>query len=126
MLYRFGADAVVLVHLLFILFVLFGGLLVLRWRWLAGLHLPAVTWGAMVEFFHLYCPLTPLENRLRQAAGQAGYEGGFIEHYLIPLIYPRGLTDHLQLVFGAVVVALNGAVYMYLLWRLITRRKAQP
>jgi cobalamin synthase len=124
MLFRVGADAVVLVHLLFILFVLFGGLLVLRWRWLVALHIPAVTWGAMVEFAHLYCPLTPLENRLRQAAGQSGYEGGFIEHYLIPIIYPRGLTEQMQLGFGAVVLALNLAVYGYLLWRLINRRNA--
>ena len=125
MLYRLMADAVVLVHLLFILFVLFGGLLVLRWRWLALLHLPAVAWGAAVEFFHLYCPLTPLENHLRQAAGQAGYDGGFIEHYLIPLIYPKGLTEQLQLLFGGVVVVLNASVYLYLLWRLITAAKAR-
>ncbi len=123
--YRLAADAVVLVHLLFIVFVLFGGLLVLRWRWLAWLHLPAVTWGAMVEFMHLYCPLTPLENHYRQAAGQAGYEGGFIEHYLIPLIYPSGLTHELQLLFGSVVIVLNGAAYLYLLWRLINRRQGQ-
>lgn len=125
MLFRLAADAVVVIHLLFILFVLFGGLLVLRRPWLALLHLPAVTWGAVVEFFHLYCPLTPLENRLRQAAGQAGYEGGFIEHYLIPLIYPRGLTPQMQLCFGGVVVLLNGGVYLYLLWRLIKRRQGQ-
>lgn len=125
MFFRLAADAVVLIHLLFILFVLFGGLLVLRRPWLAWLHLPAVTWGAVVEFFHLYCPLTPLENRLRQAAGQAGYEGGFIEHYLIPLIYPRGLTPQMQLWFGGVVILLNASVYLYLLWRLINRRQGQ-
>ncbi|MGY4531310.1 hypothetical protein ACVW0Y_000413 [Pseudomonas sp. TE3786] len=125
MLYRLGADSVVLVHLLFILFVLFGGLLVLRWRWLLALHLPAVTWGAAVEFFHLYCPLTPLENRLRLAAGQSGYEGGFIEHYLIPLIYPRGLTADMQLGFGAVVLALNLAVYLYLLRGVLRAKKHQ-
>jgi len=115
MLYRLGADGVVLVHLLFIVFVLFGGLLVLRWRWLMALHLPAVAWGMAVEFLHLYCPLTPLENHLRQAAGQQGYEGGFIEHYLIPLIYPRGLTAEMQLGFGAVVLVLNVAVYLYVI-----------
>ncbi len=126
MLYRVGADAVVSVHLLFILFVLFGGLLVLRWRWLAALHLPAVTWGAMVEFLHLYCPLTPLENRLRQAAGQQGYDGGFIEHYLIPLIYPRGLTADMQLVFGSVVLVLNVTVYVIVIRRFLRAPKAQP
>ncbi len=116
--YRLAADALVLTHLLFILFVLFGGLLVLRWHRLAWLHLPAVFWGAVVEFFHLICPLTPWENRLRQAAGESGYGGGFIEHYLIPLIYPSGLTAQLQLWMGALVVLLNALVYLglALLW----------
>lgn len=123
MLYRVGADGVVLVHLLFIVFVLFGGLLVLRWRWLVVLHLPAIAWGMAVEFLHLYCPLTPLENSLRQAAGQQGYDGGFIEHYLIPLIYPQGLTHELQVVFGTVVLVLNAAVYGYLIVRLLKARK---
>jgi len=125
MAFRLAADAVVLVHLLFILFVLFGGLLVLRWRWVMALHLPAVAWGAAVEFLHLYCPLTPLENQLRQAAGQQGYDGGFIEHYLIPLIYPRGLTAEMQLGFGAVVLVLNIAVYAYVIRGAVQAKKAQ-
>lgn len=87
MLWRMAADALVVVHLSFILFVLLGGLLLLRWPRLLWLHLPAVTWGIVVECLHLGCPLTPWENQLRRMAGQAGYEGGFIEHYLIPLIY---------------------------------------
>jgi hypothetical protein len=123
--FRLGADTVVLVHLLFIVFVLFGGLLVLRWRWLMALHLPAVAWGMAVEFLHLYCPLTPLENHLRQAAGQQGYEGGFIEHYLIPLIYPRGLTAEMQLGFGAVVLVLNVAVYLYVIRGALRPAKGQ-
>jgi hypothetical protein len=123
--FRLGADTVVLVHLLFIVFVLFGGLLVLRWRWLMALHLPAVAWGMAVEFLHLYCPLTPLENHLRQAAGQQGYEGGFIEHYLIPLIYPRGLTAEMQLDFGAVVLVLNVAVYLYVIRGALRSAKGQ-
>ncbi|PTQ72185.1 DUF2784 domain-containing protein [Pseudomonas sp. GV071] len=123
--FRLGADTVVLVHLLFILFVLFGGLLVLRWRWLVALHLPAVAWGMAVEFLHLYCPLTPLENHLRQAAGQQGYEGGFIEYYLIPLIYPRGLTAEMQLGFGAVVLVLNVAVYLYVIRAALRSAKGQ-
>ncbi|MEN0108845.1 MAG: DUF2784 domain-containing protein [Pseudomonas sp.] len=125
MLYRIGADMVVSVHLLFILFVLFGGLLVLRWRWLAALHLPAVTWGAVVEFFHLYCPLTPLENHLRRAAGEQGYADGFIEHYLIPLIYPRGLTADMQLIFGSVVLVLNLAIYGYVLRQALRKKKGR-
>ena len=116
MLLRLAADALVLLHLAFILFVLGGGLLLLRWPRLAWLHLPAVAWGATVEFFQLLCPLTPWENQLRRAAGQAGYDGGFVEHYLIPLIYPAGLTAQLQLWLGAVVLLVNGVVYGWLIW----------
>jgi len=124
MLYRLSADAVVLVHLLFIVFVVLGGLLVMRWRWLILLHLPAVVWGAVVELFHWYCPLTPLENTLRLKAGEQGYDGGFIEHYLIPLIYPVGLTPRTQLWLGAAVVLINGLVYVWLASRYRHRRKA--
>lgn len=113
--WRLAADALVVIHLGFILFVLFGGLLLLRWPRLLWLHLPAVVWGATVEFFHLLCPLTPWENQLRRAAGDAGYEGGFIEHYLIPLIYPAGLTPQIQLWLGGVVVLINVTVYACLL-----------
>ena len=113
--WRLAADALVVIHLGFILFVLFGGLLLLRWPRLLWLHLPAVAWGATVEFFHLLCSLTPWENQLRQAAGDAGYEGGFIEHYLIPVIYPAGLTPQVQLWLGGFVVLINVAVYAYLL-----------
>jgi hypothetical protein len=117
MLYRLGADTVLVIHLAFILFVLFGGLMVLRWRWIILLHVPAMVWGAIVEFFHLYCPLTPLENVLRTKAGGAGYEGGFIEHYLVTLIYPAGLNSQIQLWLGVVVVAINVAIYARLLLR---------
>lgn len=115
---RLAADAVVLLHLLFILFVLFGALAVLRWPRLALLHVPAAAWGAAVELLQLYCPLTPLENDLRRAAGEAGYPGGFVEHYLIPLIYPAGLTAQTQLWLGAVVLAVNLPAYAWLIWRL--------
>lgn len=101
----------------FILFVLFGGLLPLRWPRLAWLHLPAVAWGCAVEFLGLPCPLTPLENRLRRAAGDAGYSGGFVEHYLLPLIYPAGLTPAVQWILGAIVLLLNLIAYLYLLHR---------
>ncbi|KAA8702540.1 DUF2784 domain-containing protein [Pseudomonas cannabina] len=115
--YRVAADAVVVFHLVFILFVLFGGLLVLRKPGLVLLHIPAIAWGTAVEFLHLYCPLTPLENALRSQAGEQGYDGGFVEHYLIPLIYPAGLTPDIQLWLGAVVVVINVAVYGVLLVR---------
>lgn len=121
MLYRLAADAVVLAHLSFILFVLLGGLLVLRWPRLAWLHAPATAWGMAVEFFHLYCPLTPLENHFRRLAGSQGYSGGFIEHYLIPLIYPAGLTESIQIVLGLIVVAVNLPPYLWLLRRLLPR-----
>jgi len=117
MLWRMAADALVLVHLGFILFVLLGGLLLLRWPRLFWLHLPAVVWGIVVECLHLGCPLTPWENQMRRMAGQAGYEGGFIEHYLIPLIYPAGLTLQIQLWLGAIVVLVNLIVYVWLIWR---------
>ncbi|MBD9677141.1 DUF2784 domain-containing protein [Pseudomonas sp. PDM18] len=117
MLYRLAADAVVLLHLGFILFVLFGGLQVLRWPRLAWLHVPAAAWGMAVEFLHLYCPLTPLENHFRTLAGDSGYRGGFVEHYLIPLIYPASLTEATQVVLGLVVVALNLPPYLLLLRR---------
>ncbi|MNZ79669.1 hypothetical protein D3C78_982790 [compost metagenome] len=117
MLYRLAADAVLVLHLGFILFVVFGALLLLRWPRLAWLHLPAVAWGAYIEFSHGICPLTPLENRLRRLAGDEGYSGGFIEHYLVPLIYPGNLTDSMQLLFGLIVVLLNGALYGWLLLR---------
>ncbi|KIQ34522.1 MULTISPECIES: DUF2784 domain-containing protein [Pseudomonas syringae group] len=121
MIFRLAADAVVTFHLLFIIFVLLGGLLVLRWPWAALLHLPAMAWGAAVEFLHLYCPLTPLENALRSRAGDQGYDGGFIEHYLIPLIYPAGLTPQIQLWLGGIVLLINASVYGALLVRGVRR-----
>ncbi|UFQ98733.1 DUF2784 domain-containing protein [Pseudomonas wenzhouensis] len=117
MFWRMAADALVVVHLGFILFVMLGGLLLLRWPRLIWLHVPAVAWGVIVECLHLGCPLTPWENQLRRMAGQAGYEGGFIEHYLIPLIYPAGLTPAIQLWLGAIVVLANAAVYAWLIGR---------
>jgi hypothetical protein len=117
MLLSLAADAVLLVHLLFIVFALLGGVLVLRWRWLAWLHLPAVLWAATVEAQQWLCPLTPLENALRQAAGEAGYGAGFVEHYLLLIIYPAGLTPGIQLWLAVLVVLPNLWVYGFLLWR---------
>ncbi len=116
MLYRVLADLVVITHLAFIVFVLFGGWLALRWRWAAWIHLPALAWGAAIELFGWFCPLTPLENSLRRASGSAGYTGGFIEHYLLPIIYPRELTRGFQVLLGCVLVVLNVAVY-FMAWR---------
>jgi len=116
MLYRLAADAVLAAHLAFVLFVVCGGLLVLRTPRLAWLHLPAVTWGAYVELSGSICPLTPLEVTLRRGAGEAGYGGDFIEHYLVSLIYPAGLTRELQMALGAAALLLNLIVY-FILWR---------
>ncbi len=120
---RVLADATVAFHLAFILFVMVGGALVWRrpaWAWL---HVPAVAWVAWLEFTHATCPLTPLENMLRARAGDAGYTDGFIEHYVEPVIYPRGLTPDSQLVLGALVVLLNIVVYA-LVWRRARRAGA--
>ncbi|MBI5040942.1 MAG: DUF2784 domain-containing protein [Gammaproteobacteria bacterium] len=111
------ADLLVVLHLAFIVFVIFGGLLALRWRRMVWLHLPAVLWGALIEFVGWVCPLTPLENRLRAAAGEAGYVHSFIEHYVAPLVYPAGLTPHVQLYLGVGVIVVNLLVYAYVLRR---------
>jgi hypothetical protein len=118
--YRLLADAVLLLHLGFILFVVFGALLLHRFPRLVWLHLPAVAWGAYAELSGTICPLTPLENRLRQLGGQAGYPGGFIEHYLWPLIYPAQLTRELQLGLGLGVLLINLVAYA---WWLRARRR---
>lgn len=117
-LYRLLAGAVVVLHGLFIAFVVAGGFLAWRWRWVAALHLPCAAWGAWIEVRHGVCPLTPLENYFRAKAGLAGYGGGFIEHYLVPVIYPGGLTARTQVLLGAAVVLLNVAVYAPLVRRL--------
>jgi hypothetical protein len=113
---RLLADALVAAHLAFVVFVVAGGLLVLRRRGWAALHLPAVAWGAYAEISGTLCPLTPLENSLRLKAGDAGYAGGFVEHYIIPLLYPEALTPRLQVALGLTVIAVNVVVYA-LAWR---------
>jgi hypothetical protein len=115
LLYRVLADALVAFHLGFVLFVVLGELLVLRYPRAAWLHLPAAIWGAWVEWTDTVCPLTPLENHLRRLGGEAGYRGGFIEHYLMPVLYPAGLTRNLQYVLGALVVGVNLFAYGWLL-----------
>lgn len=116
MAFRLAADFVLLLHLAFIAFVLAGGLLALRWRWALLLHLPAAAWGVFIELSGRICPLTPLENLLRARAGEAGYAGGFIEHYLLALIYPEGMTQGVQVVLAGIVLGVNAGVYAWV-WR---------
>ena len=118
--YPLLADLVLIVHLTFVVFVLCGGLLVLRWRWIAWLHLPAAAWSAVVEFTGWICPLTPLENWLRAQGGEVGDEQDFVARYLLPLLYPGDLTRDLQLLLGSVVVVLTTALYWWL-WRIKVR-----
>jgi len=112
MAYRAVADAILIAHFAFVLFVVFGALLLLRWPRLAWLHIPAVVWAAFVEFSATVCPLTPMEVLLRREAGEAGYTGGFIDHYVVSLLYPDGLTRETQTVLGAMVVVINVAIYI--------------
>ena len=117
MAYRILADLVVGVHAMFVAFVVVGGLLALRWPWVAVLHLPAAIWGALIEFQGWICPLTPLENRLRRSAGETGYQGDFIAHYVLPVLYPNGLTRRDQLVLGGIALTINIAIYAVVLAR---------
>lgn len=117
MAYRFLADIVLVLHLAFVLFVALGGLLVLRRRRVAWVHLPVAAWGALVMFTGWICPLTPLEKELRGLGGEAGYRGGFVEHYVVAVLYPAGLTREAQVAIGLGVIALNLAVYGRLLRR---------
>jgi len=121
MFYRVLADLVVLTHLAFIVFVVVGGLLALRWRWLPWVQVPAALWGAVIEVGGWICPLTPLENGLRERAGAAGYAGGFVEHYVLPVVYPGSLTRGVQIFLAVVVVVANGVIY-FLVWRRAVRR----
>ena len=116
MLYLALADAVLVLHFVFILFVVLGGLLVLWRRRLVWLHLPAVAWGILIEFAGWICPLTPLENSLRMQGSEHGFSGSFIDHYLASVIYPAGLTRELQWLLGALVIAVNAIVYLRI-WR---------
>ena len=118
MISRLAADCVVGVHFLFIVFAVFGGFLALKWRWVAFLHFPCAAWGALIEFAGWICPLTPLEWQLREMAGESGYTGGFIEHYIVPIVYPPGLTRGIQIGLGVAVLAINCAAYA-----LIVRRR---
>jgi hypothetical protein len=121
MFFRLAADTTLILHLAFILFVIAGGLLWIRWRWAPLLHLPAAAWGAYVELAGAHCPLTLLEKHFRLLAGQSGYPQSFVEHYLLPVIYPAGLTRDIQFVLGGVVLLSNLLIYAWLIRR---RRQA--
>lgn len=116
MLFLYLANAVVVVHFAFVIFVVAGGLLLYRWWWVVCLHLPALIWGALVEFTHWICPLTYLEDAWRERAGLAAYQGDFVTHYLLPILYPAQLTAHIQLMLGALVIGINVIIYGLWLW----------
>lgn len=120
--WRLAADAVLVVHLGFIVFALLGALLAWRWRWIVALHLPAALWAVWIEWSGGICPLTHLENAWRARAGQQGYRTSFVEHHLLGLIYPDGLTHNMQLVLAAAVVSVNLAIYGLVLWKLRRKR----
>jgi hypothetical protein len=124
MIFSLAADALVLIHLGFILFVVLGGFLLLRWPRMVWIHLPAVIWGALVEINNWICPLTPWEQQLRQAAGSGGYQDGFVEHYLLPVIYPEGITDKIQLVLGLAVILINLVFYGRWLHHRMAKKRA--
>ncbi len=115
--YRVGADLVLLLHLGFVLFVIAGGLLLLKWPRIAWVHLPAAVWGAVVEFTGWICPLTPLESQLRALAGESATEADFIGRYLPPLLYPETLTREIQILLGLLVLAVNLALYCWMFFK---------
>jgi len=125
MVYRILADLVVSAHLAFVLFVALGGFLVLRRRRVAWFHLPAAAWGVLIEFAGWVCPLTPLEVWLRIRGGEAGYAGGFVEHYLIPLLYPGNLTRTQQVLLGLLVLVVNVWIYLVVIRRSVRERNAR-
>jgi hypothetical protein len=122
MIYRLAADLLLIAHLAFVGFVLFGAVLVARWRKLMPWHIAAVIWGVLTEFVGIICPLAPLEVHLRQLSGAAGYRGDFIEHYIVSVLYPAGLTRELQIWLGLIALLPNVIVYAWLIAR---RRRAR-
>src|SRR5258706_11787799 len=125
MFYRFLADSVVVFHLSFVIFVIAGGVLVVRWKKVALLHIPAILWGMYVEWSGAMCPLTPLENRFREAGGGTAYQGGFIDHYIIPTLYPEDLTRDFQITLGTVIALINVLLYTIAFTRRGHRRLPQ-
>ena len=123
MIYYVTANLLVMIHLSFIVFVIAGAFIVLKWPWVILLHIPAVIWGAIVELKGWICVLTPWENNLRHLAGQEGYSGGFIEHYVVSLIYPAELTRDAQIVMGLIVITINLCVYGFIIYRLMCDKR---
>jgi hypothetical protein len=123
MIYRIAADFVLMTHFAFIVLVVAGGLVVCRYAWFAWIHIPAASWGAFVELTGRICPLTTLENILRIRAGQEGYVDSFVEHYIVPVIYPAGLTRHVQFLLAGLVIAANVIIYATILLRKRAARK---
>jgi hypothetical protein len=125
-LYQALADVIIVVHITFIAFVLFGGLLAFRWPWMPLAHVPAAIWGAAVELFGWVCPLTPLENVLRRAGSGVAYSVSFVERYLVPMVYPTELTREIQFLLGGAVVAVNVVVYVLVLRRVQNLGRSRP
>lgn len=125
MLFKVGADFLVLVHLAFICFVLLGGFLLLKWRWLVFVHLPALLWATLLEFQGWSCPLTPLEQALRRLGEQQGYTGGFIQHYILPVIYPAALEQDMQFILGVLLLLINACIYLWIILRFDRKNKPQ-
>ncbi len=123
MVYKVLADLVVLIHLAFILFAVLGGILTIWWRRMIWVHVPVVVWAVAIVFAGWICPLTPLENWLRNHGGGTAYASGFVEHYLLPILYPTGLTRGVQFALGVFVVAVNLGIYWYIFH---SRYRGQP
>jgi hypothetical protein len=123
--YGYLADAVVVFHFAFVAFVMAGGLLALRWRRVMWLHLPAVAWGIYIELSHGICPLTPLENHLRRMGGEAGYQGGFVDHYIMPVLYPEGLTEGMQVALACLIILINVTCYGVMLYLFLKSRRTE-
>lgn len=121
MIYAALADLTLVLHFAFILFVVLGGIIVVKRPWMLWIHLPAAVYGVLIELGGWICPLTPLENWLRQKAGQQGYTGGFVEHYLLPVIYPEDLTRNVQFVLAALVFLVNAVIYAFVWWKQQTK-----
>ena len=124
MMYHWLADVVVLIHGAFVAFVILGAFIALRWRWLVWVHLPAAIWGVLIEYAGWICPLTPLENALRARAGESGYSGDFIEHYILRALYPHGLTPATRWILGSVALVVNLIAYALLIRKFKSEKQA--